>query len=217
MCVRFTRYSPVDVFAEMVSVGAEFGLNPRYNILPGQTLLLCRNGESGRELVTLKWGLIPPWEPEPKTKLSTINAKAETVATSRLYRYPFRKQRCLIAADGFYEPKATGEKRKPQYYFHRKDGHPFFFAGLWGRWRDAAQVIDSCTLITTDANTTVGQVHARMPVILPREMYDLWLDPTLEDPEALQPLLKPAPGAEWEGYPVGYYTRDDRPELIERQ
>jgi putative SOS response-associated peptidase YedK len=217
MCGRFTQYSPVDVFAEMVGMGSDFGLSPRYNILPGQTLLLCRNAGSGRELVTLKWGLIPPWEPEPKTKLSTINAKAETVATSRLYRYPFRKQRCLVAADGFYEPKATGEKRKPQYYFHRKDGRPFFIAGLWGRWQDAEQVIDSCTLITTDANTTVGQVHARMPVILPPEAYDLWLDPDLEDPKALQPLLKPAPGAEWEGYPVGYYTRDDRPELIERQ
>ena len=217
MCGRITRYSPVAVFDEMVSVDSDFGLTPRYSILPGQALLLCRNAGSGRELVTLKWGLIPPWEPEPKTKLSTINAKAETVATSRLYRYPFRKQRCLVAADGFYEPKATGEKRKPQYYFHRKDGRPFFIAGLWGRWKGAEQVVDSCTLITTVANTTVGAVHARMPVILPPEAYDLWLDPDLEDPKALQPLLKPAPGAEWEGYPVGYYTRDDRPELIERQ
>jgi putative SOS response-associated peptidase YedK len=217
MCGRFTRYSPVDIFAEMVGVDGDFGLTPCYNILPGQSLLLCRNAGSGRELVTLKWGLIPPWEPEPKTKLSTINAKAETVATSRLYRYPFGNQRCLIAADGFYEPKSTGEKRKPQYYFHRKDGHPFFVAGLWGRWQDAEKVINSCTLITTDANTTVGQVHARMPVILSPEAYDIWLDPELEDPKVSQPFLKPSPDAEWEGYPVGYYTRDDRPELIERQ
>jgi putative SOS response-associated peptidase YedK len=217
MCGRFTRYSPVDVFAEMVGVETDFRLNPRYNILPGQALLLCRNGASGREIVTLKWGMIPPWEPEPKTKLSTINAKAETVATSRLYRYPFRRQRCLIGADGFYEPKATGEKRKPQYYFHRKDRRPFFIAGLWGRWQGEEQVIDSCTLITTDANSTVGEVHARMPVVLPPEAYDNWLDPALEDPKALQPLLKSSPGAEWEGYPVGYYTRDDRPELIERE
>jgi putative SOS response-associated peptidase YedK len=215
MCGRFTRYSPVDVFAQLVGVDTDFGLNPRYNILPSQALLVCRNAASGRELVTLTWGLIPPWEPEPKTKLSTINAKAETVATSRLYRYPFRKQRCLIAADGFYEPKATGEKRKPQYYFRRKDGQPFYMAGLWGRWQGEENVVDSCTIITTAANTAVRRVHERMPVVLAPQAYDTWLEPGLEDPKALQTLLMPAPGEEWEGYPVGYYTRDDTPDLIE--
>jgi len=195
----------------------DFSLNPRYNILPSNAVLTCRNSESGRELVALKWGLIPPWEPEPKTRLSTINAKSETVATSKLYRYPFRKQRCLIAADGFYEPKATGEKRKPQYYFHRKDNEPFFMAGLWGRWKGKEEVVDSCTIITTDANEVVGEVHARMPVILPPDDYDAWLDPGIEDPKVLQPLLTPAAGEDWEGYYVGYYTRDDKPELIERK
>ena len=217
MCGRFTRHTPVKVFAELVGLDTDFGLNPRYNILPSNAVLACRASEARRELVTLKWGLIPPWEPEPKTKLSTINAKSETAATSRLYRYPFRKQRCLIAADGFYEPKATGEKRKPQYYFHRKDSQPFFMAGLWSRWQGKEETVDSCTIMTTDANEVVGEIHARMPVILCPEDYDAWLDPDLEDPKVLQPLLKPAPSEGWEGYHVGYYSRDDTPELIERK
>lgn len=216
MCGRFTRHSSVRVFARLVGLlDTDFGLNPRYNILPGNAVLACRSAASGREMVALRWGLIPPWEPEPKTRLSTINARSESVVTSRLYRYPFRKQRCLIAADGFYEPRATGEKRKPQYYFHRKDGKPFYMAGLWGQWKGEDQVVDSCTIITTVANGVVGEVHARMPVILAPDLYDTWLDPEFEDPKALQPLLKPAPDEDWEGYHVGYYTRDDHPALIE--
>ncbi|BAZ93731.1 uncharacterized protein FOKN1_1333 [Thiohalobacter thiocyanaticus] len=223
MCGRFSRTSPPETFASLVEGRNDIDdLPPQYNTLPGQKALVCRIDPAGeREMALLRWPYIPPFEKQPKTRYSTINAKAETLTTSRLWRFPFQHFRCLIAADGFYEPKDTGEKRKPQYYFRRRDGEPFFMAGLWGRWEppggEGGEAFDSCAIITTEANAVVGEVHPRMPVILQPDAWAQWLDPAVTDPEQVQDLLEPAPDEGWEGYPVGYYTREDSPQVIERQ
>ena len=219
MCGRFSRTTPPERFAEMAQAQCDLDdLPPRYNILPGQPVLACRvDPAEERELTLLRWPYIPPFEKQPKTRYSTINAKAETLASSRLWRFPFRHSRCLIAADGFFEPRDTGEKRKPQYYFHRRDGQPFFMAGLWGRWEppEGGEGFDSCAIVTTEPNKVVGEIHPRMPAILPAEAWGLWLDPGAK-PEQLEKILQPVQGDDWEGYLVGYYTREDSPQVVQR-
>ncbi|BCO32039.1 DUF159 family protein [Thiohalobacter sp. COW1] len=223
MCGRFALISTPKRFAELAQARCALGdMPPRYNILPGQEVLACRVDTAGeREMTLLRWPYIPPFEKQPKTRYSTINAKAETLASSRLWQFPFRHFRCLIAADGFYEPRDTGEKRKPQYYFRRKDGRPFFMAGLWGRWEppkgEGGEAFDSCAIVTTEPNSVVGEVHPRMPAILPADAWAEWLDPEVTRPEELLSLLGPVPDEGWEGYPAGYYTREDSPAVIERR
>lgn len=218
MCGRFSRISPPETFAEMADAECEFELGPRYNILPGQEVLACRVDQDGtRRMVMMHWPYIPPFEKQPKTKYSTINAKAETLATSRLWQFPFKHFRCLIAADGFYEPKDTGEKRKPQYYFHRKDKKPFFMAGLWGRWEGEGDSRDTCAIVTTDANGIVGEVHSRMPVILGQKDYADWLDLDASDLGKLSGVLKSSPDSEWAGYHVGIYTQEDSASVINQK
>ena len=222
MCGRFARFTPAERIAELIQARCEVGeLAPRYNILPGQSCLTCRMSADGeRELALMRWPYIPPFEPRPGTRYATINARAEALAGSRLWQFPFRHFRCLIAADGFYEPLDTGEKRKPQYFFRRRDGEPFFMAGLWSRWEPAqagaGEAFDSCTIITTAPNSLVSPIHPRMPAIVPPAAWAAWLDPQNSDPRQLQGLLRPAPAADWAGYPVGYYTREDAPRVIER-
>lgn len=223
MCGRFSRVHSPETFARRAGARTDIDDFPaQYNILPGQEVLACRVDSAGeREMVLLHWPYIPPFEPQPRTRYSTINAKAETLTSSRLWRFPLQHFRCLIAADGFYEPKDTGEKRKPQYYFHRRDGEPFFMAGLWGRWEppegQGGEAFDSCAIITTKPNKVVSEIHPRMPVILSPDSWAQWLDPTVTDTEQLHALLGPAPDDGWEGYLVGYYTRENRNPASERQ
>ena len=152
---------------------------PRYNVAPTTTVPAVRNREDGkRELVQLRWGLIPPWAKDTKIAYSTINARADTVATKPAFRSAFKKRRCLIIADGYYEWRKEGKAKLPLYY-QIDGGKPFAFAGLWEWWRDPAdkdaEPIESCTIITTDANELAKQVHDRMPVILDSEDYGAWL------------------------------------------
>jgi putative SOS response-associated peptidase YedK len=209
----------MEVYASMFDVASAFTFKPSYNVAPSQAVLACRAAEMGwRELVPLRWGLVPHWAKEPKTGYSMTNARAETVAVKPAYRSAFRKRRCLIPADGFYEWK-PGKPRKQPYYIHRQDNQPFAFAGLWEHWEKDRKVIDTCTIVVTAANELIGAIHDRMPVILPPESYDLWLDPVVQDADKLLPLLKPYPVKELEAYPVS--TKVNAPvnngaELIER-
>ena len=127
-------------------------------------------------------------------------ARSETVAEKPSFRKAFKDRRCLVLSDGFYEWRRTSDGKQP-YYIHMKDGSPFAFAGLWESWRDGEE-IRSCTIITTDANELVGEIHNRMPVILPPEDYSLWLDPDFKEREALTSLLRPHPNDAMEAYPV---------------
>jgi putative SOS response-associated peptidase YedK len=141
------------------------------------------------------------------------------VAGKPSFRAAFRRRRCLVPADGFYEWRKEGGKRQPV-YVRRKDGRPFAFAGLWERWEREGEVIESCAIITTGANDLMAGFHDRMPVILHPKDYDLWLDPAVQDPEVLAPLLKPCPGGELEVYPVSRLVNDARnedPRCVEPQ
>lgn len=219
MCGRYTNSKPPEVFGQLFGAPVRsLDFVPRYNIAPSTDVLACRDlPETGRELTQLRWGLIPSWAKDAKIAYHTINARAETVAEKPAYRAAFRRRRCLIAADGFYEWKPDTPKKQP-YHIRLKGGAPFAFAGLWERWEREGNAIESCTIIVTTANELVATIHDRMPVILPPVHYDRWLDPRLHDPEALKPLLRPYPAGEMEAWRVSTLVnspKNDRPELIE--
>jgi putative SOS response-associated peptidase YedK len=138
--------------------------------------------------------VIPFWAPDPKIAYRTINARSEKAAKSPAFRAAFKDRRCLIPADGFFEWKKAGTKKLP-YYFQTKNHEPFALAGLWESWKDhkTGERIETCTILTTDANELVSHFHDRMPVILPPEDWDRWLDPNQHDPAAVQPMLAPYP------------------------
>ncbi len=219
MCGRFVRYSSPDTFAELLEARGALNLAPSYNVAPSESVLVARNGEAGgRELALLHWGLIPSWSKEPRTPFSTINARAETVDTKPAFQHAFRRRRCLIGSDGYYEWKKLGRTRQP-YFIRLKDAAPFAFAGLWEHWERGEERIDSCSIIVTDAAETLRDIHDRMPVILSPEYYNTWMDPELADPVRLKPLLAPYPSERMEAYPVSTRVnspKNDHADLIVR-
>jgi len=174
---------------------------PRYNIAPTQDILAVRvEAVSGRrEPAMLRWGLVPSWSKEPQIGSPMINARGESIAEKPSFRTAVRRRRCLIPADGFYEWRKVGpgSAKKQPYYIHYTDNRPFAFAGLWEQWqsRDAsageALGIESCTIVTTAASKALAELHDRMPVILEPNDYALWLDPAVQEPAKLQPLIEP--------------------------
>ena len=217
MCGRFIQCTSPDRLAERFHLPAIPALMPRYNVAPSQPVLAIRVTEPGqREAVALRWGLIPAWSPEPRTAYSTINARAETVADKPTYRQAFRQRRCLIPADGFYEWRKEGSRKQP-YCIAPADDAPLAFAGLWEHWERDGQVVESCTILVTQANALMAPIHDRMPVILDPADETRWLDPTITDPAVLKPLLVPCPVARLRLWPVSTavnVTRHDGPELM---
>jgi putative SOS response-associated peptidase YedK len=166
---------------------------PRYNIAPAQQVAAIRQDAAApvRQLGRMRWGLIPSWSKDSAIGFKTINARAETVATSPSFREPFRSRRCLIPADGFFEWAKTGKTKQP-YCFTMADDSVFAFAGLWDCWTAPdGKAVESCSIITTTPNTLVADIHNRMPVILGPEAYDLWLDPGFSNLNELSSLLSP--------------------------
>lgn len=201
MCGRFTLRTPAKDIAKVFDV-AVTAIEPRYNIAPSQPVVAVRLNpvRENRELAMLRWGLIPSWADDPKIGYRMINARAETAATKPAFRKAFAQGRCLVVADGFYEwQKADG--RKQPYFIHMKDDQPFAFAGLWEHW-EGNEAIESCTIIVTAANDLMQPIHDRMPVILGPDDYNMWLDPTCEDKERLERMLRPFGSSELEAYPV---------------
>jgi putative SOS response-associated peptidase YedK len=205
MCGRFRVARSKEILEE--AFDAEDGLSPvewtpRYNVAPGQTIAaVVRNTAHQdterrvRRLLPLRWGLIPAWAKDAKIGYKSINARAESAADRPAFREAMRRRRCLIPADGFYEWKRAGKEKVP-YCFTLADDAVFGFAGLWERWRSPqGEAVESCTILTTEANVLVRDVHDRMPVILEPDAYDLWLDPGLSRVPELKPLLKPYAGA----------------------
>ena len=193
MCGRFTLRCPAKEVADLFSVLDMPALTVRYNIAPSQPVLCVGQNAGKRAAGFMRWGLVPEWAGDPEGGTKLINARAETVASKDTFRDAFRKRRCLIPADAFYEWKAEGRGKQP-YLFQRPDGKPFAIAGLWERWLPAnGPQLLTCCLITTTPNTVAKQVHNRMPVVFTEEgAFAAWLDPKAT-PADLQPLLKPAP------------------------
>lgn len=206
MCGRYMLTSPVDALRQLFAFEQRPNLMLRYNIAPTQEVpivRLTRTGarEGARELVMVRWGLVPFWADGLAISNRMINARRETLHSARAFREAFRRRRCLVPADGFFEWQKDGKARQP-FLIRRKDRAPFAFAGLWERWREPGSddpLVRSCTIVTCPANELVAPLHDRMPVILPPDAWSLWLDPETEDPGG---LLRPYPSAGLESYPV---------------
>lgn len=192
MCGRFAFYTPAEAAAHLFGATAEAELPPRYNIAPTQQAPVVRRHADGtRRLESLRWGLIPFWAKEPGIGNRMINARAETVADKPAFRRAFRKQRCLVVADGFYEWQKTPGGKIP-WFISLGAGGPFAMAGMWESWRERedATPLETCTIITTRPNAMMSALHNRMPAILGDGAVDRWLDPD-SGPEELVSLLDP--------------------------
>jgi putative SOS response-associated peptidase YedK len=199
MCGRFYLLSPGAVVADLFDLAGPVEVAPRYNIAPSQPVAVVRLGERGRELVPLRWGLVPSWAKD--AKVAPINARSETAADKPTFRHAMRKHRCLIPADGFYEWMKTGKHKQP-FTFRLHDDKPFAFAGLWERWEGPTDPVETCCILTTEANELVRPAHDRMPVMLERPNFEQWLDPAEQDAEALGWMLRPYRADAMRAYPV---------------
>jgi putative SOS response-associated peptidase YedK len=202
MCGRYTLKSNAHAVASLCNLPDIPELTARFNISPTQLVPIVRAGEAGREMAMLRWGLIPHWAKDPKIAFTLINARAETAAEKPAFRTAFKRRRCLVPADGFYEWKKVGKQKVPV-HIRRQDEAPFAFAGLWECWQPAdGEPVATCTILTTTANEVVAPYHERMPVILPPEHFDTWLKPGDADTAGLLPLLVSAPPADLVAVPA---------------
>jgi putative SOS response-associated peptidase YedK len=193
-------------------------LNDRYNIAPSQLIAAVRATDDMRELVLLKWGLIPAWSKDAAIGHKLINARAENVAEKPSFRTAFKLRRCLIPASGFYEWAKQGTASKQPFFISLRDADLFSFASLWERWYDPeGEVVETCAILTTTANEVMQPIHERMPVILRPSAEEQWLDPRASA-DALRSLLVPYAGDDMEARAVGLWVnnpKNDGPECLE--
>lgn len=215
MCGRYTMLPDAEIWPEAFGLSGDAAhqisiLSSNYNVAPSQDVPILRdNPETGeREFAFARWGLIPSWAKDAKFGYHTINARAETVAEKPSFRAAYRKRRCLVPSSGFYEWKQDGARKQP-YLIEMKDKKPMAFAGLWETWRDPQDesIVQSCTIIVTDANAFMKPLHDRMPVILDPGDYGKWLNTELPDGKS---LLHPCPGDWLSAYPVSTHVNSPR-------
>lgn len=212
MCGRFTQTAGPEVIAEQFQLKERPLFTARYNIAPSQSVVAIRIApeSSTRTCIMLRWGLIPSWAKDTKIGAQCINAKAETVAEKPAFRAAFKKRRCLVLADGFFEWQVHGTRKQPM-WIGLKTKLPFAFAGLWEHWQPPeGESIETCTIITTEANDLMKPLHARMPVILSPSSYDHWLDPGFADIAMLNSFLRPYPSEDVMAYPVSTLVNSPR-------
>jgi putative SOS response-associated peptidase YedK len=227
MCGRFVSSTPPDELARYFQVAevAEAVLDPSYNVAPTNDIYVVLESGGLRRLDVVHWGLVPFWAKDINVGNRMINARAESLPEKNAFKHAFKKRRCIIPVDGFYEwKKVPGQKQKQPMYIERRDGEPIALAGLWEVWRpkdadpdDDSQLVRSCTIITGDPNEKIAEIHDRMPVILPPGAWDAWLDRDNDDIEALGKLLVPAPSELLVVRPVSTAVnnvRQNTPELI---
>ena len=217
MCGRYELHTHPAALALAFGLAAPPDLTPRYNIAPTQQVPIVRQNAAGaRELVEVRWGLVPRWAKDPSIGAKLINARAETAATRNAFSNAFRRHRCLLPADGFYEWKVTPSGKQPV-RVAMKNGEPLGLAGLYERWlAPDGTVLDSCTILTTQANAILADVHDRMPVIIAPQDYTRWLDPAANE---VADLLAPYPAQAMTWYPISLRVnavRNDDATLIER-
>lgn len=204
MCGRYAFFSPAEAVKRVFALDDVPALEPRYNIAPTQDVAAVRTGEEGaRAFSMLHWGLVPKWAKERAIGNRMINARSETLAEKPSFRDAFRKRRCLVLADGWYEWQVAAGGKQP-WFIRRKDARPFAFAGLWERWKDpaAGTTLESCTIVTTDAAESIRKIHERMPVVLEETDWDRWTDTAFSDTGMLSELLKPFDPQALEAWPV---------------
>jgi putative SOS response-associated peptidase YedK len=223
MCGRFTlalnKKDSLQGFAVDFGLSEVPDLPSRYNIAPSQAIaVVIEESEKPRKLQWMQWGLIPSWAKDPSITSKLINARAETLSEKPSFRAAFKRRRCLIPADGFFEWQKVDGKKQP-HYICLEERQPFAFAGLWEHWQsgDGSEILTS-TIITTTASALMKPIHDRMPVILEPADYDQWLDPYSGDPTRLLLLLKPYEGENLRSFPVSTKVnkpQNDDPECIE--
>jgi len=221
MCGRFTlTVSPEELQAAFPNFDIPVDIPPSYNIAPSQPIPVVVN-DGKNQLDFYRWGLIPSWtKPDKVGKYSLINARSETVSEKASFKTSFRRRRCLILADGFFEwSKSTSGKSKTPYYITLKDQSVFAFAGLWDVWNSPeGDILKSACILTSNPNELVKPIHERMPVILPAESFEAWLKREEGKPEEFQPFLKSYPADLMQAYPVSTYVnspKNNTPQCIQ--
>lgn len=203
MCGRFVFEHSPEQLLKLYRLSSVPDLSPRYNIAPSQQIAVVRQQNGGdRELTFLQWGLIPSWAKDPAIGYKMINARSETVHEKPSFKQAFHARRCIIPASGFYEWEKAGKEKIP-HYIHLRDGGIMSLAGLWERWKSPeGKELVTCTILTTAANNLVKKLHDRMPVILHRAEFDIWLDRDIDDVNRLTELFHPYPSDQLEEYVV---------------
>jgi len=220
MCGRFSQQRPASELSELFAAEPiSDDLGPRYNVAPTDEAFVVVQREDRRGLTAYRWGLIPHWAKDAKTGSKMFNARAESLTTSPAFRDAFKRKRCLVPVDGFYEWKREGTIRQP-YWISRADGKPLALAGLWAGWKDPAteQVRRTFTIVTSAPSDAMAGIHDRMPVIIPEDAWDRWLEPEPADPSELSGLLLPSDAIPLDIQAVSRLVNDvrnDGPELIE--
>ena len=218
MCGRYTLIASPEALRAQFGYEEQPDFPPRYNIAPAQPIPIIRLMDGKRQFALARWGLLPSWVKDPKAFSLLLNARGETVLEKPAFRAAMKRRRCLIPADGFYEWEATSERKRP-YYVRAKSGKPLAFAGLWETWTGPnGEELETATIVTTRANALLAPIHDRMPVIIPPEAFDLWLDCTNVDAQTAAALITPAPEDLLEVIPVSTdvnRTANDNPKLVE--
>jgi putative SOS response-associated peptidase YedK len=219
MCGRFAFYSPHEAVTRLFGLTDAPDVERRYNIAPTQFIPVVRHDQAAkRRLALLYWGLVPSWAKEKSIGARMINARGETLGDKPAFRSAFRRRRCLVLADGYYEWQARASGKQP-HFIHMVSGQPFAMAGLWESWREAegSEPLESCAIVTTSANEKFASIHDRMPVIVSPEQYDFWLDLRNQDTNALSHLLVPYPPEPMAAVAVSKRVnnaRNEGPELV---
>lgn len=211
MCGRFAFYSPHEAVTRLFGVVDAPEVEPRYNIAPTQFVAAVRETGGPREVAMLYWGLVPSWAKEKSIGARMINARSETLAEKPSFRNAYKRRRCLVLADGYYEWQRSGAIKQP-YFISFAASEPFGMAGLWERWRDpgSGEPLESCCIVTTSPAPAVAHVHDRMPVIIPPDAYAEWLDPDNAATDRLARLLVPCEAPGLQARPVSRRVNDAR-------
>src|SRR5690625_482318 len=206
MCGRYT------LFADEAEILQEFGITepidnyqPSYNVAPGQNVVAIIHDGKEKRAGHLRWGLVPSWAKDEKIGYKMINARSETAHVKPSFKNLMARKRCLIIADSFYEWKQTDESRQPK-RIKLKDRNLFAFAGLWDKWEKDGKILFTCTMLTKDANEFMKEIHHRMPIILPKEKEDKWIEPRVQNPQYYKQFLDEVEIEEMTAYPVDTYV-----------
>jgi len=218
MCGRYAVTSAAEAIRTLFGYAEQPEFPPRYNIAPTQPIAIVRLVNGKRQFALVRWGLLPSWVQDPRSFSLLINARGESVMDKPAFKAAMKYRRCLVPADGFYDWKASGTRRQP-YYVRAKSGQPLAFAGLWETWIGPnGEELETAAIVTTRANRTLADIHERMPVIVPPDAFDLWLNCTAVDAETAATLIAPAPEDLLEAFEVSSAvnrTANDHPQLVE--
>jgi putative SOS response-associated peptidase YedK len=218
MCGRYAITTVPEAMRALFAYLNQPNFPARYNVAPTQPVPIVRVVEGNREFALVRWGLIPSWVKDPRGFTLLINARGESAAEKPAFKNAIKRRRCLFPADGFYEWKRDGERKQP-YFVRRKGGGPLAFAGLWESWIGPnGEEQETAAIVTTTASPSISHIHDRMPVIVPPEQFDLWLDPNADPEMAAAVVIQPSPDAVIESYPVSSAvnrTANDTPMLVE--